>query len=248
MIEGEIPTSNDEVVISETLKSENNLEIGDSLILSMNHREFKIVGFTPEAKFNVSSVVYTSLYEASAPALTYLESSETDQTSSATTTIPERIAGILVHDDKAVSNADNYEVIGIDQFINELPGYIAQVLTFGLMIGFLIVISAIVLGVFMYIITIQKKQTFGIMKVQGISNNYISKSVIVQTIIVSIIGILIGYALTQLTVLFLPNTVPFKTNLLFDVVIALLILVFALLGAIFSVRSVTKVDPLEVLE
>ncbi|MCT1796524.1 ABC transporter permease [Helcococcus kunzii] len=136
----------------------------------------------------------------------------------------------------------------MDDFIKELPGYIAQVLTFGLMIGFLILISTIVLGVFMYIITIQKKQTFGIMKVQGISNKYIANSVITQTFLVSLIGVLMGLGLTLISELLLPQTVPFKSNYIFYLIIAVLIVVISMLGAIFSVRGVTKVDPLEVLE
>lgn len=247
LIEGEIPSSVDEVVVSISLQEENNANIGDKLVLSMNDRVYTITGFTPEAKFNVSPVIYTDLYEASAPNMSFRELADVDATSGATTTIPERISGIIVHDDSEVST-ENYDVLPIGSFINELPGYIAQVLTFGLMIGFLILISSIVLGVFLYIITIQKKQTFGIMKVQGISNRVISNSVVVQTIIVSVVGILIGLGLTLLSEWLLPSSVPFKSQTLFYLVIGLLILFFSLLGAIFSVRGVTKVDPLEVLE
>lgn len=44
----------------------------------------------------------------------------------------------------------------IQAFINKLPGYTAQNLTFELMIGFLFVISLIVIAVFLYILTMQK--------------------------------------------------------------------------------------------
>lgn len=247
LIEGDYPQSKNEVVASLSLKNEFGVQLGDKLVLSMNDKVYTVTGFTKSLKFNVGSVVYTDLYEASAPNMSYRELAEVDSTSSATTTIPERIAGILVHDNHSISN-ENVDVLGIGEFINELPGYIAQVLTFGLMIGFLILISSIVLGVFLYIITIQKKQTFGIMKVQGISNRFISNSVIIQTIIVSVVGILIGLGLTLLSEFFLPYAVPFNSNPLFYLVISVLILIFSLLGAIFSVRGVTKVDPLEVLE
>ena len=49
----------------------------------------------------------------------------------------------------------NYD---IQTFISTLPGYTAQVLTFSLMIGFLIMIVAFVLGIFIYVLTIQKNQ------------------------------------------------------------------------------------------
>lgn len=289
IIEGDMPKTQDEVLASVSLRDEDGVEIGDTLVLSMNDREFKVTGFTEEAKYNVSSVIYTDLEMASASMMVFIpeeerdemreeedpstqpidggdeakagvseeetpsESQEGEQTppdavSSATPGVPERIAGILIHGENNVASDNGYDVLNIDKFIQEIPGYIAQVLTFGLMIGFLILISTIVLGVFMYIITMQKKQTFGIMKVQGISNSYIAKSVIIQTFLVSLFGALIGLALTYISEYFLPYTVPFKSNILFYAIIAGLIIVISLVGAIFSVKGVSKVDPLEVLD
>lgn len=254
VIEGNKPKNNNQVLASVSLRDENNINIGDKLLISMNNREYEVVGFTKEAKFNVSSVIYTELNESSANALSFVKDestkneTDTDDTSGATKNIPERISGILVHGENNLKSNDTYEVINVEEFIKEIPGYLAQVLTFGLMIGFLILISTIVLGVFMYIITIQKKQTFGIMKVQGISNTYISKSVINQTFLVSVVGVLIGLGLNLLSALFLPNTVPFKSNYIFYGIISIVIVIISLIGAIFSVKGVTKVDPLEVLD
>ena len=56
------------------------------------------------------------------------------------------------------------------------------------MIGFLIVISAIIIGIFMYVLTIQKTPIFGIMKAQGISNKTIGSAVLSQTFILSLSG------------------------------------------------------------
>lgn len=49
------------------------------------------------------------------------------------------------------------EVIGIDDFVENLPGYKPQNLTMNFMITFLFVISATVIGVFLYVITLQKR-------------------------------------------------------------------------------------------
>ena len=60
------------------------------------------------------------------------------------------------------------------------------------MIGFLIVISAIIIGIFMYVLTIQKTPIFGIMKAQGISNGMIGISVLSQTFLLSLVGSILG--------------------------------------------------------
>lgn len=283
VIEGELPEDRSEVLGSITLKEENEIDIGDTIVLSMNDREFTITGFTEESKFNVSPVIYTDLNMASAAMMVTPEldnESSLDQPeegaenpedsteeneldpeeqpidggeeevpdSSNSSEVPERISGILLHENTNLSSDDDYDVLPINDFIIKLPGYLAQVLTFGLMIGFLILISTIVLGVFMYIITTQKKQTFGIMKVQGISNGYIAKSVVIQTFLVSLIGVAIGLGLTYLSEYFLPYTVPFKSNIYLYLIVSALIVIISLIGAIFSVKSVSKVDPLEVLD
>lgn len=170
-----------------------------------------------------------------------------DETSGATENAPERVSAAILYSEENPELEGDYDIVPISKFVQEIPGYYAQLLTFGLMIGFLILIAAIVLGVFLYIITVQKKQVFGIMKIQGISNSFISKSVIVQTFIVSFVGLGIGLGLTYLTNIFLPSTVPFRTNPLFYLIITVIMLITAQLGAIFSVRGVSKVDPLEVL-
>lgn len=262
VIEGHVPSDKDQVVGSVSLKEEEGLGLGDIIRISMNDREYEIVGFTEDVKYNVSPVVYTDLNEASPAMMAYIENNNADpgesqksgqgqdlsSVSSATTTIPQRIGGILIHGPSDLSSNDTYDVIEIQDFILELPGYLAQVLTFGLMIGFLILISTIVLGVFMYILTMQKKQTFGVMKVQGISDSYIGRSVVNQTFLLSFSGVLIGLGLTLLSEQVLPASIPFRSNYIFYGTISLMILIISLLGAVFSVRAVSRVDPLDVLD
>ena len=125
--------------------------------------------------------------------------------------------------------------------------YNAQVLTFGFMIGFLIVIAAIVIGIFIYVLTMQKINIFGVMKAQGITGGFIARSVVAQTFILSFVGILLGLVGTVGTSLVLPDAVPFQSNWLFFGVISLLMLVVAVLGALFSVRTIVKIDPLKAI-
>ena len=80
-----------------------------------------------------------------------------------------RINAIITRGD-VQSVPNDLEETDIKSFINDLPGYSAQVLTFGFMIGFLIVIAAIVIGIFIYVLTMQKAEIFGVMKAQGISS------------------------------------------------------------------------------
>ena len=75
------------------------------------------------------------------------------------------------------------------------------------MITFLFVISATVIGVFLYVITLQKK-FIRVLKAQGFTNGFLMKMVLAQTFILALIGTLIGLILTLLTSLVLPEAVP----------------------------------------
>ncbi|WP_297281691.1 ABC transporter permease [uncultured Anaerococcus sp.] len=259
ILDGNDIENDDEIIASSALKDEEGLKIGDTLKLSSNDKVFKIVGFTDDYKYSVSPVIYTKLEQAS-PTSSFFSDNNAEGDKNAqekqnpeenmnpqAMQIPEKISAALVYDEDKFDLDSDYDLMPIDDFIEELPGYRAQILTFDLMIGFLIVIAAIVIGVFLYIITIQKKNIFGIMKIQGISSSYIGKSVILQTLIVSLIGLAIGLGLTYLTEAFLPITVPFKSNPYYYAIISILILITSQIGAFFSVRSVSKVDPLEVI-
>lgn len=133
------------------------------------------------------------------------------------------------------------------EYAYTLPGYSAQVATFSLMIGFLIVIASFVLGVFTYVLTMQKSSMFGVMKAQGISNGFISNSVVLQTFLITLIGIVVGFGLTLLSGLFLAGKMPFALNFLFYGGISLAFLLFSVLGALFSVRAILKIDPLKAI-
>ena len=139
------------------------------------------------------------------------------------------------------------EFIPLDEFIDQIPGYKAQVLTFGLMIISLSLIAAIIIGIFMYILTMQKKSIFAVLKIQGYKNSYITSSVILQSVLVLSIGFTLGFVLTIISKYFLPNTVPFALYWPLLVGVSLFSLFCSLFGSLFSARSILKIDPLEAL-
>ncbi|HFJ6873571.1 TPA: ABC transporter permease [Enterococcus faecium] len=235
LVEGKAFDNDDEAVGDISLKEEYGLAVGDTVKLSGSDKTFKLTGFTDHAKFNVSPVLYTTI---NAYQEIRFEKEDTSENA--------RINAIVVRG-KISNLPEDLEQIKISKFINELPGYNAQILTFGFMIGFLIVIAAIVIGIFIYVLTMQKINIFGVMKAQGITGGFIARSVVAQTFILSFVGILLGLLGTVGTSLVLPDAVPFQSNWLFFGVISLLMLVVAVLGALFSVRTIVKIDPLKAI-
>lgn len=224
----DVVLTGNKVIADEELQKEG-YQAGDLFGVTGTTTKYEIVGFTSKATYQTAPVIYMSLE-------TWQEYRNT----------PNFFSGVIVQGE-TTALPDTALAYPTEDYISTLPGYTAQVLTFSTMIIFLIVIVAFVLGIFIYVLTIQKTSMFGVMKAQGISNGYIAGSVIIQTFILVLIGIVIGLLLTILTGIFLGDIIPFAVNYLFYVIITAAFFVFALFGAMFSVRAVLKIDPLRAI-
>ncbi|MEB2655366.1 ABC transporter permease [Staphylococcus haemolyticus] len=231
--EGKKFNKDNDVVIDQSLK-DKGFKVGDTITLSQSDEKLHIVGVSESVKYNASPVIFANdkTIEKINPALS------SDKTNA-----------VVVKDsnwkDKNVDK--DLEVIGIDDFVENLPGYKPQNLTMNFMITFLFVISATVIGVFLYVITLQKKNLFGVLKAQGFTNGFLMKMVLAQTFILALIGTLIGLILTLLTSLVLPEAVPVQFNIGTLIIFGIVLILTSLVGSLFSVLSIRKIDPLKAI-
>ncbi|HDP6341738.1 TPA: ABC transporter permease [Staphylococcus aureus] len=233
LIEGHKATKDNEVLADETLKNKG-FKIGDTLSLSQSDEKLHIVGFTESAKYNASSVIFTNDATIAKinPRLT-----------------GDKINAVVVRDTKWKDKKLNQELeaVSINDFIENLPGYKPQNLTLNFMISFLFVISATVIGIFLYVMTLQKTSLFGILKAQGFTNGYLANVVISQTVILALFGTAFGLLLTGVTGAFLPDAVPVKFDVLTLLVFAIVLMIVSVLGSLFSILTIRKIDPLKAI-
>lgn len=234
--EGDVFTKDNEVIVSDALK-EDGFKVGDKLSLSSSEEVLTIVGFTDKARFNAAPVLYGDL--STFRRVKYGEAAEVNK---------ESISGIIVRDNREkITTNDGLESIEIETFIRSLPGYTEQSLTLNFMIYFLFAISAVIVAIFLYVLTVQKVSMFGVMKAQGISNGYLSRSVIAQTFLLVTVGVVIGFVLTIITGAFLPSAVPVAFDLITMLIYGLVFIVVAIMGAVFSVLTIVRIDPLKAI-
>lgn len=233
MLEGKKFSADNEVIADETLK-EKGFKIGDTLSLSQSDETLKIVGFSESAKYNAAPVVF-----ANDATIEKLNPSLNDKMTNAV------VVKDSNWDQKTISS--DLEAIEIESFIENLPGYQAQNLTLNFMISFLFVISATVIGIFLYVITLQKTSLFGVLKAQGFTNGYLAKMVLSQTFLIAATGTVIGLILTIITGAFLPAVVPIKFNAITLAIYAVVLIAVSLIGSLFSILTIRKVDPLKAI-
>ncbi|TWT02278.1 ABC transporter permease [Planomicrobium sp. CPCC 101079] len=237
VIEGEEFSAGNEVVAADSLK-DDGFKLGDKLTLSSTDESLTIVGFTDEARFNAAPVLYGEL--ETFQRVKFGEAAEANS---------DQINGIVVRA-TGLSNIvsdDELEVIESEAFIENLPGYTEQSLTLNFMIYFLFIISSVIVAIFLYVLTVQKISMFGVMKAQGIPSGYLARSVIAQTFMLAAAGVIVGFILTLISGAFLPSAVPVAFDILTMIFYGVILIGVAILGAVFSVLTIVKIDPLKAI-
>jgi putative ABC transport system permease protein len=139
------------------------------------------------------------------------------------------------------------EVITKSAAIAAIPGYKEEQGSLMMMIGFLFVISAFVLAVFFYVITIQKTSQFGILKAIGTRTAYLARSVAAQVLVLAVGSLAVSVLLVQLFAAVLPSSLPFQLGCSTLLLTCLSFVAMALIGSLFSVWKVSRIDALDAI-
>ncbi|MFC6255234.1 ABC transporter permease [Secundilactobacillus hailunensis] len=219
-------------VVADTSLKLKGYKLGDKFKLADDKTKFTIVGFTKNAKLNVTPVLYGQL--------------ATWRKLRGITMGP--VASVVASKNSQYHNPrSGTKTYTRQQIINKLPGYQAQILTFVLMIGFLMIISLIIIAVFLYILTMQKLPNYAVLRAQGIPSKVLVSATISQSLILVASGLVIGTVLTAITGLIIPAQVPMAFDMPILTAVGLGILIMALIGSLIPVRTVLKVDPVSVI-
>lgn len=231
LIEGHYPESKNEVIIDQSMEN-YNIKMGDQIQLNGSTDEYKVVGITNDSKFFTVPVIYTDLS-------TYWKLQHTDKTT-------KTISAIVLNNDVDVSGEGLVQVTEQDM-ISNIPGYTPEVNVFMGMIIALVVITCLVVGIFIYIIMIQKLGLYGIMRAQGIQSKTIIWSLFCQIFVLSGMGVLMALIGVWAVKFVLPATLFFYPSWLAYSLLSLATIIMALLGGLISLPKILKIDPIEAI-
>jgi putative ABC transport system permease protein len=124
-----------------------------------------------------------------------------------------------------------------------IPGVEQQNSTLNSIIYTTLAVAALVVALFFALLVLEKRELFAALKALGASTSRLGVGVILQALIASALGVVIGAALARLFGLVIPAGVPalFRTETL--ITIAVFTLVAGVVGAVFSLRRIAKIDP-----
>ncbi|MGW8983657.1 ABC transporter permease [Streptomyces parvus] len=226
------------VVLSEEAAEELGAAAGDRIALGRTERE--VAAVATDASYSHTPVVWTTLddwqqigHDGAGPA-------EQATVIALTTT-----GGV---DLAAGDEAAGTSTLTLDDSLTAIGSYQAENGSLQLMRGFLFAISALVIGAFFTVWTIQRSGDVAVLKALGASTPYLLRDALGQAVVMLVLGTGLGAALAAgAGALIGGGAVPFVLDPATVLVPAAVMIALGALGAALSVRRITAVDPLTAL-
>ncbi|MEU0405079.1 FtsX-like permease family protein [Streptomyces sp. NPDC006197] len=225
-------------VLSESAAQELAVRAGDRVRLGP--LEVTVAAVSGDASYSHTPVVWTSLDD-------WQKLGRSGTTGRDQATVIALSGGDGV-DWAAGDKAADTEARTLDGALTAIGSYQAENGSLQLMRGFLFAISALVIGAFFTVWTIQRSGDVAVLKALGASTPYLLRDALGQAVLMLTAGTLLGTALAVgIGALVSGGNVPFVLEPLTVLGPAAVIVVLGVLGAALSIRRITAVDPLTAL-
>ncbi|WP_433393634.1 FtsX-like permease family protein [Micromonospora sp. KLBMP9576] len=124
------------------------------------------------------------------------------------------------------------------------PGYTAETSTLRLIEWFLYAISALVVGAFFTVWTIQRRAEIAVLRAMGAPTGYLLRDGLAQALALLLLAVGVGVAVGVAAGSLIGGAIPFALSAPAIAVAALLLLVLGLVGAAVAIVRIAAVDPL----
>jgi putative ABC transport system permease protein len=241
-------------VISRLL-ADRGVEIGDTITLDRVLTELTVIGITgDERNYEHAPIVFTPLpkwQEATygppggAPPGEKLPDVVFDFASVVALKVD---PGVTLSQIEAADSDLGTTTLTLTESFATSPAYQVEVFTVAAIQAFLVVTSAVLLGAFFLIWTIQRTSEIGLVKALGASNGYLLRDSLGQAMLLLTGGLIVGVGLALATGVLFKATAeagtPFHYQPLTVAISSLLLLAAGLVGGAVSIRRITSIEPL----
>lgn len=206
-------------------------------IVTLAGRELQVADVAGDDSYSHTPVVWTSLDDFH---LVTGGSGEARATVVALSTTPDV--------DLAAADTElGTTTVSRDDALSAIGSFTAENGSLQLMRGFLFAISALVIGAFFTVWTIQRSADIAVLKALGASTGYLLRDALGQAAVLLGLGTVAGTAIAVAAGAALGNAVPFVLAPATVAVPALTMIALGVAGAALSIRRITSVDPLTAL-
>ncbi|MEH6623906.1 MAG: ABC transporter permease [Dietzia maris] len=242
--EGRIPTADGEILVSST--AAENVSIGDTVTVDRLEIPLTVVGIAADQHtFGHVDMAFTTLTTwqdvnsgtrfGEEPRASAREEYSVVALAGVDGQTPDLAAGDAVADTSARPMEEAY---------NASPGYQAETTTMSMITWFLYAISALVVGAFFAILTVQRSREIAVLRAMGASTGKLLIDAVGQALILLVAAIAVGVAIgVGLGSLLVGTGMPFALEAGPIALGATLLLVLGLIGATLATVRISSVDP-----
>lgn len=238
----------DGIVVSQTA-ADTGLRIGDTLTIDRVGATLRVVGILPgQHTFGHVDVGYVPLRtwqqiragigpDDPVPAHVYNEITAVAVQAKDGTTI----------DFGAGDRAAGTDSMTLSESFGASPGYTAETSTLKLIQYFLYAISALVVGAFFTVWTIQRKHDIAVMRAMGAPARFLLRDGLAQALILLLLAVGVGVGIGVGMGSLIGGGVPFALEAPAVAVASALLIILGLAGAVAAIVRIAAVDPLTAL-
>lgn len=223
------------IILNDSYLSEG-IQLGDAVYDSSSGLEFQVIGFVKDKMYGHTSVGYIS-FDCYHKINTLLNP--------AYQTVYHTV--VLKGKDIGGIDLDGTLLISKSETVEHIPSYSIINLTITAIEWVLMAITAAIIGVFYYILTIQKRKQFGVMKAVGMGMGRITAIVAGQVGIVSAIGVILANLFTVAVSAALPATIPFYFKIENFCLVSFAFVLICIASSLASVWHISRVDPMKAI-
>ncbi|MFC5724407.1 ABC transporter permease [Streptomyces gamaensis] len=225
---GEAP-GDGRLAVSERVAREAGIRAGDRVTLGA--QELTVSAITPDRSHGHAPSVWTTL-------ATWQQVTHQKQ--------PTALA-VTGSGDPSGQTARTTKAVPLGEALDGIDGYAAEHGTLQLVQGFLFAVSALVVGAFFTVWTVQRRPEVAVLKAVGASSGYLVRDALGQAAVVLLAGAGLGAALGAGGGALAAAAVPFELGAATVAVPLAAMVVLGLAGSALAVRRITSVDPLTAL-
>jgi putative ABC transport system permease protein len=232
------PEDTNGILADRRFLNDAGLDVGDTVTfqLRLETVEMEIVGEIDEGAFFFQPAIYVLR-----PTLLDLKYGELPEEARPVASI------VLLKGEPESASGEGYEVLDKQTAFNNIEGVQGQSATVTSLQVFGYLVGAMVIGVFFYVLTLQKISQIGMLKAIGASSGFILLQLLVQVLAIAAIGLVVSIGLALLTERAIKGggeIVPISFTTSAFIVAGVLLLATSALAAFFSGRQVLRTDPI----
>jgi putative ABC transport system permease protein len=241
----------EEAIVDRTVALVADLQVGDTVTvrtLQGDEDEFytlQVVGISDSRKYGIRPSIF-------APIITWdrIRSKATPGVSQDAP--PANVIAVRLEDptqlaatrQRLLEQVDDIDVVDRRTAYENAPGYVEQQSTLNTQNGFALLIGVLVIGGFFQIQTLQKIPQIGMLKAIGTPNIIVAMAAMIQIVVVTLVGVVIGSLTTLGLSLIFPPNIPIVFKVGSGTMAMVSILLMGPIGGLVSIRQSLRVEPL----